>query len=306
MAVQGLNATLVRRGLGSVVLNGFEDISTYHTEFLNVDSGDGQYIERAFHSELGTAQRLGDPSSQGLREELPRATFQMSPVVRKYYSRYGLAYEFVDDEADDDLYGVVRSVGSSLGKSMRHAMEVSAHDLLNNGEDGALFPQGWESTALYKTGHGLLNSTSTVDNLLSPTGPSFAGLSNIWAYGDSFVDDQGMPTPIRPVLMLTGPRNAYLWNQIMQSSTQIGQNNSAVINPYDSIRVIGSQYLSNGNDTYVFYEGYQNHMYMTVRRPLTMSTWDDNDPMRTIAGVDARWVVYTTNNLRTAKLPGAQ
>ena len=302
---QQLSATLIRRGLGEIVKNGFEDIPTYHTEFLTVDSGDGQYIEKAFHSELGPAQRMGDPSSQGLRDQLPRAEFQVSPVVRKYYSRYGLAYDFVNDEADDDLYGVVRQVGSSLGKSMRYAMEVSAHDLLNNGEDGTNYPQGWESTALFKTGQGLLNSTDTVDNLLTATGPSFAGLANIYSYGDNFVDDQGMPTPIRPLLLVTGMRNSYLWNQTMTSNTQPGQPNPSVNNPYGALRVIGTQYLSNSTDTYVFYEGYDRHMYMTTRRPMTMQTWDDKDPNRTIAAVDARWVVYTTNNIRVAKIPGA-
>lgn len=304
MATQGLSATLVRRGLGEIIKNGFEDITSYHTEFLNVENGDGQYIERAFHSELGPAQRIGDPGSQGLRDEVPKDTFELSPVVRKYYSRYGLGYEFIEDEADDDLYNIIRGVGSSLGKSMRYAMEVSAHDLLNNGED-ASYGQGWEDTALYKAGHGLLKSTETVDNLLQATGPSTAALANIYAYGDNFIDDQGMPTPIRPVLLLTGTRNVYLWNQIMNSSTQVGQPNAAVSNPYGAIRVIGTQYLSNPNDTYVFYEGYDRHMYMTVRQPMRNTTWDQYDPKRTSTMVDARWVVYTTNNLRTAKIPGA-
>lgn len=302
---QALNATLVRRGLGSIVKNGFEDIVSVHTEFLTVDSSDGQYIEKAFHSELGAAQRIGDPSSQGLRDELPRLDGELSPVVRKYFSRYGAAYEFYDEEADDDMYGVIRAIGTSLGKSMRYTMEISAHDLLNNGEDSG-FPQGWQGSALFRSGHGLLNSSETVTNLLSAVGPSFAGLANIYAYGDSFVDDQGMPTPIRPVRIITGMRNTYLWRQVMDSGTQIGQANSSVINPYSSIDVVGSQYLSNPNDTYILYEGYDRHQFMTMRRALTTRTWDLEDPKRTVAGVDARWVVYTTNNLRIAKLPGAQ
>lgn len=306
MATQTLSATLVRRGLGQIVQNGFEDIVTLHTEFLNVDTGDGQYIERAFHSELGPAQRIGATGSQGLRDELPRGTLEVSPVVRKYYSRYGLAFDFVVDEADDDLYGVIRRGGGSLGKSLRYAMEVSAHDLLNNGEDGTNYPQGWEATALFKTGQGLLNSTTTVDNLLTASGPSFAALANIYAYGDAFVDDQGMPTPIMPVLILTGMRNSYLWQQILKSPTQIGQNNPSVINPYKPITVLGSQYLSNPFDTYVFYAGYRNHMHMTMRRAATFRTWDEHDPERVVAGVDARYVVYTTNNLRVVKIPGAK
>jgi len=304
VALQGLTATLVRRGLGEIVKNGFEDIVTVHTEFLNVDNGDGQYIERGFYSELGPAQRIGDPGSQGLRDELPRAVGQISPVIRKYYSRHGLAHEFVNEEADDDMYGVIRAIGTSLGKSMRYAMEVSAHDILNNGEDSA-YPQGWQDKALFATDHGLLNSTETVSNLLSPTGPSWAGLANIYGYGDSFVDDQGMPTPIRPTKIVTGPRNAYLWQQVMGSNTQLGQSNPNVINPYGSIQVIASQYLSNPNDTYVVYEGWENHGYMTVRRGMTFQTWDLVDPNRTVSGVDARWVVYATNNIRIAKLPGA-
>lgn len=302
---QALSATLVRRGLGAIVKNGFEDIVSVHTEFLTTDSSDGQYIERGFHSELGAAQRIGDPSSQGLRDELPRLDGEISPIVRKYFSRYGAAYEFVDEEADDDMYGVIKAIGTSLGKSMRYTMEISAHDLLNNGEDSN-FPQGWQSSALFRAGHGLLNSTETVTNLLAAVGPSFAGLANIYAYGDSFIDDQGMPTPIRPVRIITGLRNTYLWKQVMESSTQIGQSNSSVINPYSSIDVVGSQYLANPADSYILYEGWERHQYMTVRRPLTTQTWDLNDPNRTVTGVDARWVVYTTNNLRIAKLPGAQ
>lgn len=302
---QTLSPTLIRRGLGTIVKNGFEDIVSYHDQFLTVDSGDGQYIERAFHSELGPAQRMGAVGSQGLRDELPRATFEISPVVRKYFSRWGLAYDFVNDEADDDLYGIIRKVGGSLGKSMRYAMELSAHDLLNNGTDGTNYPQGWEGTALFKTGHGLLNSVETVDNLLTATGPSYSAVANIFAYGDSFIDDQGMPTPIRPVLLVTGMRNSYLWKQIMDSPTQVGQANSAVRNAYGSIAVVGDQYLENPNDTYVFYEGFKDHMYMTMRRAMTMLTWGEHDPERTVAGVDARWVVYTTNNLRVAKIPGA-
>lgn len=302
---QSFNATLVRRGLGEIVKNGFEDIVSYHTEFLNVDSGDGQYVEKAFHSDLGPARRIGDPSSQGIRDELPRLQGEISPVVRKYYNRWGGAYEFYDDEADDDMYGVIRAIGTSLGKSMRYAMEVSAHDLLNNGES-ASFPQGWQNKALFASDHGLLNSSTTVGNILAPTGPSFAGLANAIAYGESFVDDQGMPTPLRPVLFVTGMRNQYLWQQVMQSPTQPGQPNSAVINPYSSIRVLGSQYLEFPGNTYVFYEGYDRHMYMTMRQPMRNQTWDLKDPNRTVSGVDARWVVYTTNNLRVALIPGAQ
>lgn len=305
MATQALSATLVRRGLGEIVKNGFEDITSFHTEFLTVENGDGQYIEKAFHSELGPAQRVGDPGSQGLRDEAPRATFEMSPVVRKYYSRYALAYEFVQDEADDDLYGVIRTVGGSLGKSMRYAMEVSGHDLLNNGEDGTNYPQGWEDAALFQNSHGLLNSTETVDNLLAATGPSFAGLANIHSYGDNFIDDQGMPTPIRPTLILTGTRNRYLWNQVLESGTQIGQPNPDVINPYEQVRVLGTQYLSNPNDSYIFYEGADRHMFMTMRQAMRNDTWDEMDPRRTNTMVDARWVVYTTNNIRVAKIPGA-
>lgn len=302
---QPFSATLVRRGLGEIVKNGFEDIVTYHTEFLTVDSSDGQYIEKAFRSDLGPAQRLGDPSSQGLRDELPRLNGEISPVVRKYFSRWGASYEFYDDEADDDMYGVIRGIGTSLGKSMRYSMEVSAHDLLNNGESSS-FPQGWQGKALFATDHGLLNSTTTVSNVLASGGPSFASLANLIAYGESFVDDQGMPTPLRPVLILTGMRNQYLWNQVMQSPTQIGQPNSSVINPYSSIRVIGSQYLETPGNSYVFYEGYDRHMFMTVRTPMRNQTWDLKDPNRTVTGVDARWVVYTTNNIRVALIPGAQ
>lgn len=122
---------------------------------------------------------------------------KMADVVRKKDSEYGLGFSVSKNMMEDDLYGRANKSARWLGRSIKLTQEHVVADFLDDAFTGSTFT-GLFSEALISSSHQLLNNPGTWSNLI-PGNPQLGvtGLQAAFELGESTVDHQGEPIPVR-------------------------------------------------------------------------------------------------------------
>jgi phage major head subunit gpT-like protein len=97
------------------------------------------------------------------------------PAFNKTYThaQYGLGFKVTKIAMDDDKFGVVRKLGTELGRSAKETIEVTAAAVFNNGFTSATGPDG---KALFATDHPLVGGGTQTNRLSYATDPDVTSI----------------------------------------------------------------------------------------------------------------------------------
>jgi len=97
------------------------------------------------------------------------------PAFNKTYvhAQYGLGFKVSKIAMDDDRFGVVRKLGTELGRSAKETVEVSAAAIFNTGFTSATGPDG---KALFATDHPLVGGGTQTNKLSYATDPDVTSI----------------------------------------------------------------------------------------------------------------------------------
>ena len=82
------------------------------------------------------------------------------------HTQHGLGFKATRIMADDDRFGVIRSLASELGRSASETIEIAAASHFNNGFTAGVYA-GPDAVALFSTAHPMVKSGLTQQNCLT-------------------------------------------------------------------------------------------------------------------------------------------
>lgn len=148
----------------------------------------------------------------------------MDPVagqkITKTDTQFGNAISISKNYMEDDLYGKARKSAQWLGRSVALIQEYTVADFLDDAFAGATYT-GMEGEVLCSTSHSLLNSANTWSNQIS--GNPTLGVTSLQAafeLGESTVDQQGDPIPVRIDYLIVNLSNEWMAMQLTQNQQE--------------------------------------------------------------------------------------
>lgn len=323
MIAQNFDAKLHRAPWSKFSREGFELIDKVHSTSLNVEPSSNALETDIIYGGFGAVPRVASDTVQ-----TPLVDFQISPKVVYRHDEYRYKYVYTKVAADDDQYGAVTDVISTMGEGAAFRMETVAAELFNLGEDATAFAT-WDGQPIFSAIHELVGSGQTYSNITAAGGPTFAQLQIIYSYFKRVLNDQGFWVPVEIESIQTSPEMAPLWRQLLAANSAYNtlaytagtgggasyttapadntQPNPGIPNVYRGLgltpdKVVENVYLENVDDTYVVGRGKKFYMY--VREAPNTDTYNIDDPKAMAHRIQMRFSVGATDARRVLKIPG--
>jgi hypothetical protein len=205
---------LLRPGLRRDFRDGYQE---YEVEWKNVvRSGTMDRAEIEMTKISGLPQQVQRNAGEAFTMVDP----QMAPKITKFDTQYGLGFGVQKEMEEDDLYRKANQSAKWLGRSVRLTQEYVVADLLDDAFSGSTFT-GFGGEALISATHSLIVSTSTWSNNVS--GNPALGVSSLQAafeLGETTVDDQGDPIPVRIDYLIINIANEWMARQLTMNEAE--------------------------------------------------------------------------------------
>lgn len=317
---QNFDASLHKAAWSKLSREGMEGIPKVHSTYLNVMASGKPFETEVLYSGLPQVPKVASDTV-----ETPQVDFSISPAVTYRHDEYRYQYIYTKVAADDDQYGAVTDVISTMGEGGAYTIENVGVDVLNDGTDTNAFTT-WDGKAIFATDHQLVGSDTTYSNITAAGGPTYATMSIIYAYFRRVLNDQGFYTPVEVESIQVAPELVPLWRQILSSpgvtstleyatgeggsasygSTATG--NAAIRNIAGTIglspdKVVENTYLENSEDTFVI--GRDKKLNMFMREAPNSDTYNINDPKALAHRIQFRFSVGCTDGRRLLRIPGS-
>jgi hypothetical protein len=270
--------------------------------------GNSPFLTTGLHNEVMMETRLLGQAvkAANLREQPPIARFEKADAIFAGYDKYHIGYEYYDEEIEDELYGSTIGHVQDLGSLMAETEEDTYFSPYNNGET---FASGWQKKPMFAKDLGIIGwNDIVISNIIENAGgPGYTAIKLIEQYGDNFLNEEGRPSPIRPVKIVTGRARAKEWSlyyDVANISPQY-QTDAAKVKPSYALEVHGTQRLANPNDAIIFYDGWQNDMLEQSKFRGKSEMKNEKMPDRTIHKISGRWRFFFLHSRRVVLLRGA-
>jgi hypothetical protein len=166
-----------------------------YTQFVNVETGKANYFRAGQMGGLGSIPDIDEGDS------IPATSFKQGNEKTIRYTNIGVQVQITENAGEDDRTGYLKKIPEMLGKSMLYTVEMKAADLLNSGFVTTT-RAGLDSVALFSNSHVLVDSGAGYDNLGTAGSLSETTLIELMDLFESCVQENGIPTPIRPEVLI--------------------------------------------------------------------------------------------------------
>lgn len=316
---QNFDAALHKAAWSMFSKEGMERIPRTHTTFLDVKSSTNAKEEEVLYGGLPPVPKVAND-----QVKTPLVDFSISPPVVYRHSEYRYQYVYTKVAADDDQYGIIRSIVGDMGEGMAYTIEQEAASLLNEGENTSL-AAGWDGKPLFATDHNLIGNDTTYSNILGVGTASTATAQAILGYFKRLRNDQGFWTPVEIESIQVSPELAPVWRQLLASNIAYdrlaytggvgaGATYTSTSQEGDTAHQLGQMgltpdkivenyYLANPEDTIVIGKGHKARMWM--REVPNTDSYNINDPKAIAHRMQARFSFGFTDARRILLVPGA-
>lgn len=184
--------------------------------------------------------------------------------------RFDKAYQLTWELVQDDLYSVMRGIGKggsakALGRGLRATEETDAASVLQNGFANT----GYDGVALFSNAHPLINSSSTVSNLI--TGAlTDTNLKKAMTAMRAQRDEAGLPIEARGKILVVTPEDEFTAKTIVNSIQTSGTNNNDV-NTIPNLEIVVWDYLtpvSGKNPWFLVDDSFENLLFLRREEPI--------------------------------------
>jgi hypothetical protein len=154
------------------------------------------------------------PEGEQFRRDQPILGGQISPQAVPY----GQLFEVTFEMYDDDLYDVIASQWSEMGRSSRQRDEIVAAGIFINAFNNS-FP-GFDGVSLCNTAHPLLSGGTQANRGSPDLTFSVTGVQNMILRAENRVNQRGIQRPVALTRILLTPTNRFLIREVLGSSGQ--------------------------------------------------------------------------------------
>ena len=215
--------------LSQLTIKDFDDIfyDTYtrptpeYTEFCNVKTADANYWRQGQIGGFGAMYDMdeGDIIKYDVMKQGNEKTIK--------YQNIGLAVQITQMMREDDRSGIIAKIPELMAKSLLYTCELKGADVLNNGFVTTK-RVGLDTLALFSASHTLVDSASTFSNLGTAGSLSETTLLELCDDFEAFVNEKGIPTPVKPVLLVIPKELMRVADRLFLTEKKLGVNDNDV------------------------------------------------------------------------------
>ena len=254
-----------RGNLGDLLSPGFREIffqkfgerPPQYSELFNIESSKRKYEDDSYVSGFGLIPK----KSEGV---------EMSPddVIQGFDKRYthdtfGVQYRVTEEMMEDDLYGVIKKLPASLGRSMALTIETDAANVFNNGFSTSYL--GGDGSALFVSDHPLLDGTTQKNILSTAADLSQTSLEQALIDIAATTDDRGLLVHLVPKKLIVAPAGEFNAKRLLMSTQEPDNANNAV-NPMKGVlQLVVNHYLTDPDAWFILCDQHELNWFWRVK-----------------------------------------
>lgn len=258
--------TALRTNFGDLLAPGFRQIFMDHfnrrpeefSQMFNVLSSVRQYEDDSGISGFGTVPEK--PEGEDITFDDPIQGYD----VRYTHTTYGLGFRVTREMWEDDLYGKMNKMPSSLGTSMRISMEQDGALVFDRGFDNTY--TGGDGLELFSTAHPLTGGGTEQNELTTAADLSETSLEQALIDIAATTDDRGLLLNLRPMKLIVSPSDQFNAARILMSTLQSGSQNNDINAVKGVVDMMVNHYVADTDAWFVLCEGHQLNWFFR-RRP---------------------------------------
>ena len=245
-----------------------------YTAFCNVKTMDSSYDRYGQITGLGSLYKIAEG------ESVPQESFTQGNEKFIYPEDYGLALAITEDMYEDDKTGIMKKGFQELGKSAAYTKELLCWDLLNSGFVTSV-RVGIDGGALFSN-HTLIGG-GTYSNTAGAAALSNTSLQAAYNVFDKMVNEKGVPTPIKPSLLICPPEKRFLAETYLKNEYDPEETISGIINTVGNkgVSFMVSHYLTSTTAWFLLTDKANHDLNFFVRKPIALKNFDE--PRKRIA-----------------------
>lgn len=197
-------------------------------------------------------------------------------TVRYTHVSYGLGFRVTREMYDDDLYGVVNKVVTSLARSAKHTLETVAWDVLNLAFSGTRV--GEDGVSLCNTAHPMKSGGTEANRPTTDIDLTVTGLESALDNFGRQNDHRGLPIAINARKVIVPVELVWRAREILNSSLRSDTSDNAT-NAFkeEDLTHTVSHYLTSATAWFVAAEKDEHDLRMYHRTKVEMTSTDDFD-----------------------------
>jgi len=194
------------------------------TGVAKISSTTEEYIQEG---EMSTFRGISKITEGG---PAPMARWKEGNYKRITTEEYALAAQITKKMIEDDRLGKLKDIPAQLAKAARTTREMMFWDLFNSGFVTTV-RTAIDSKALFAADHPIIDSSqssvSVVDNLITGVF-GYANVQLALDYFETLIDQEGLPAPAKPDLVVIGPSNRHKAKILQMNEYEPGTANNDV------------------------------------------------------------------------------
>lgn len=272
LANTGAFSQLISKDFSEVMFDAYKRTPEEYKSVFNVMTMDSAYIRKGQMVGFGAMQEIGEG------QPIPYESMTQGAEKTVYPRDFALAFAVTENLWDDDQKGHIKKAFQELGKAAAYTRELIAWDVLNS----ALVTTkrtGIDSAALCSahTLYGPYGGTYT-NYATSAGGLNATSLQTAYNAFENNVNDNGIPAPLRPKLVIVPPALRFEAETLLKSQYN-PENANQQVNTVGNkgVEFMVCHYLTSSTAWFVVADKSDHDLQLLVRKPLALKSTDDFD-----------------------------
>jgi len=206
---------------------------------------------------------------------------------RYTHKTYALGFRVTREMWEDDLYGKMRKMPKSLGRSMRITQETDMANVYNRAFNSSY--TGGDAKELCATDHPLTGGGTEQNKLTNAADFNATSLEQALIDIQATVDDRSLVLALRPLKLLVSPSGEWGAKKILKSAQEPGTANND-INPAQGVLpggVVVNHYLTDTDAWFILCDDHEVNAF--IRRATDFDRDNDFDTEDAKFKTTARW-----------------
>jgi hypothetical protein len=214
-----LNLTSMLPAIDEVVMTKYSRFPDEYSNVFRMESSN-RSIEQTTEV-TGFGQFALVPEADNTRYDDPLPGFNKTYL----HAQYSLGFKVSRVAQDDDRFGVVKKLGTELGRSAKETVEVTAANVFNTGFTSAIGPDG---VSLFNTAHPLVGGGTQSNRLSYATDPDVTSIQLALTAMRQMVDHRGKKLRIPPKKMIVPQALEFVTAELLGGSERADTANNTI------------------------------------------------------------------------------
>src|SRR5580765_861769 len=279
MTNRGQFAQLLASGLMVQGFDVLENIPEEYSSFTDVGTMDGMYEEYQDLAGLGVVRKK--PEGEPITYDDPI----QGGSIRAIAETFALGWICTKEMLADDRYNKIKQVPKELTPSLKHVVEQTAANLLNNGFSTVT---GIDGVSLFNSAHPLLGGATQSNVHPSNSDFSQTALQDMLVMAETMVNHRGLKRYVKITDLFIPPQLQWVARKVLQSEQEAGTANNDINVVKGAVNIHILHYLTSPTAWYLRSAATNYLKFLWRQKPNTEAA-DDFDTKGVKHSIDARF-----------------